>query len=53
MKLLMHILKKNIRLGIDNETLPLSEISKKLQEEFELVLKLILKNKILEQWEER
>lgn len=38
MKLLMHILKKNIRLGIDNETLPLSEISKKLQEEFDEVI---------------
>lgn len=38
MKLIMHILKKNNKLNIDNETLPLSEISKKLQEEFDEVI---------------
>jgi NTP pyrophosphatase (non-canonical NTP hydrolase) len=39
MKLLMHILKKNSKLGIDNETLTFKEISEKLKEEFYEVIK--------------
>jgi NTP pyrophosphatase (non-canonical NTP hydrolase) len=41
MKLLMHILKKNINLGIDNETLSFREIADKLKEEFYEVIKAI------------
>ena len=39
MRLLMHVLKKNNKLGIDNETLPFREISDKLKEEFYEVIK--------------
>lgn len=38
MRLLMHILKRNNKLNIDNETLPMEEISKKLEEEFKEVV---------------
>lgn len=41
MKLLMHVLKKNTKLGIDNQTLPFREISNKLKEEFYEVIKAI------------
>lgn len=41
MKLLMHVLKKNINLKIDNETITLKEISDKLKEEFYEVIKAI------------
>lgn len=41
MKLLMHILKKSYKLGIDNETLTLKQISDKLKEEFYEVIKAI------------
>ena len=41
MKLLMHVLKKNNKFGIDNETLPFREISDKLKEEFYEVIKAI------------
>ena len=41
MKLLMHVLKKNNKFGIDNETLPFREISDKLKEEFYDVIKAI------------
>lgn len=37
MKLLMHILKKNDKLGIDNRTLNLWDIRKKLSEEYKEV----------------
>jgi NTP pyrophosphatase (non-canonical NTP hydrolase) len=39
MKLLMHILKKNFRLGIDNEKISIKDISEKLKEEFYEVIK--------------
>lgn len=38
MKLLMHVLKKNTILGIDNETITLEEIKDKLSEEFSEVV---------------
>lgn len=41
MKLLMHILKKSYKLGIDNEKLTLKQISDKLKEEFYEVIKAI------------
>lgn len=41
MKLLMHILKNNPRLNIDNETLSFSEIKDKLKEEFYELVKAI------------
>ena len=42
MKLLMHILKKNDKLGIDNETLSLNGIVKKLSEEYIEVVEAII-----------
>lgn len=42
MKLLMHVLKKNPKLSIDNETISFKEINKKLTEEFTEVLKAII-----------
>jgi NTP pyrophosphatase (non-canonical NTP hydrolase) len=41
MKLMMHILRKNIKLGINNETISFKEISDKLKEEFYEVIKAI------------
>ena len=41
MKLLMHILRRNDRLGIDNETITFREIADKLKEEFYEVIKAI------------
>lgn len=41
MKLMMHVLKRNTKLGIDNEILTLKEISDKLKEEFYEVIKAI------------
>lgn len=38
MKLLMHVLKKNEKLNIDNTTLSSSEIKKKLDEEYKEVI---------------
>lgn len=49
-KLLMHVLKKNNKFGIDNETLTFKQISDKLEEEFYEVTKAIanyLDNKTL------
>lgn len=41
MKLMMHVLKKSNKLGIDNETLTFKQISDKLKEEFYEVIKAI------------
>jgi len=41
MKLLMHVLKKSNKLGINNETLTFKQISDKLKEEFYEVIKAI------------
>lgn len=41
MKLLMHVLKKSYKLGIDNETLTFKQISDKLKEEFYKVIRAI------------
>lgn len=41
MRLMMHVLKRNNKLGIDNETLTFKEISDKLKEEFYEVIKAI------------
>ena len=41
MKLLMHVLKKSNKLGINNETLTFRQISDKLKEEFYEVIKAI------------
>lgn len=42
MKLLMHVLKKNPKFNIDNETIKFEEIRKKLTEEFDEVLEAIV-----------
>lgn len=42
MKLLMHVLKKNIKFDINNETISFKEINCKLTEEFTEVLKAIV-----------
>lgn len=41
MKLLMHVLKKSNKLGIDNETITFKQISDKLKDEFYEVIKAI------------
>lgn len=42
MRLVMHVLKKNLKLGIDNETISFKEINQKLTEEFTEVSKAIV-----------
>lgn len=42
MKLLMHVLKENKKLKIDNQTIGFDDISNKLQEEYEEVMVAIL-----------
>ena len=41
MKLMMHVLKRNNKLNIDNETITFKQISEKLKEEFYEVIKAI------------
>ncbi|WP_297429274.1 hypothetical protein [Clostridium sp.] len=45
MRLLMHILKKNIKLGIDNEAITFSQINDKFKEEFYETIEAINKYK--------